>query len=84
MPIYNDLVFTEAIEQVEALIASNNADEITDRMQQIVKSRDLALGCLMLLVLRVKGVDTSGMTGVALAATQPSIRDLVLPPGVIL
>lgn len=82
MPFYNELIFTEAIEQVEALVASENVDEIGSRIEQIAGIPDLAQSCLMLLLMKAKGVDTTTKTGVELANAQPTVMDLILPPGV--
>lgn len=82
--VYHDLIFTEAIEQVEALVASSNATEIGERIDKIAASSDLSQACLMLLVVKAKGIDTSGKTGVELANLKPTIAELILPPGVTL
>lgn len=82
MGVYNDVVFTEAVEQVGALIDSDNSDEIATRIEEISKQKDLALVCLMPLVMKAKGIDIGDTTGVEMANTQPSIMDLILPPGV--
>jgi hypothetical protein len=79
---YNDLVFTEALEQVEAIMTTQSSDEIANRLENIVSYPDLAHVCLMLLIMRAKGVDTANMNGVELANTKPTIADLILPPGV--
>jgi hypothetical protein len=84
MGVRNDLIFTEAMEQVEALVASNSSDEIGTRIEQIVKSEDLAMVCLMLLTMKAKGVDTLTHTGVELANLKPTILDLILPAGVVI
>lgn len=80
--MYNELVFTEALEQVEAIMATHNADEIGDRIERLAQYPDLAMSAMMILVFKAKGVDTSHFNGVELANTQPNIRDLILPPGV--
>lgn len=84
MGIYNDLIFTEALEQVELILLSENTDEISDRLEKIAPHKDLAMACLMLLVIKAKGGDISGMNGVEIANLQPTIKDLILPPGVYL
>lgn len=82
MGLHNELVFTEAIEQVEALCASQNSDEIGTRIEQIAGIPDLAQACLMLLLFKVHGVDTKELNGISLANPKFGIADLVLPPGV--
>lgn len=84
MGVYNDVMFTEAIDQVEALIASTSADEIGERIEQIAHVEDLAQICLMLLIMKAKGIDTSGASGISLANPAYSVRDLILPPGLTL
>lgn len=82
MGLRNELIFTEAMDQVEAICSSTSADEIQTRMEQISTIPDLAQACLMLLFLKVKGADTSKMTGIELANPKLGVSDLVLPPGV--
>lgn len=82
MSIYNSLIFTEALEQVELILLTENTDEIADRLEKIAPNPDLAMSCLMLLVIKAKGGDISGMTGVEIANLQPTVKDLILPPGV--
>lgn len=82
MGVYNDVIFTEAVEQVEALITSNSSDEIGTRIEQIAKFEDLSMICLMLLTMKVKGVDTSTKTPLELANPVMTIHDLILPEGV--
>lgn len=84
MGIYNDLVFTEALEQVELILLTESTDEIADRLEYIAPRSDLAMACMMLLVIKAKGGDISGMNGVEIANLQPTIQDLILPPGVVL
>lgn len=79
--IYNELVFTEALAQVGALTSSTDADEISTRIEQIVCQEDLAMVCLMVLVMKARGVDTDSMNGIELANCQPTIMDLILPAG---
>jgi hypothetical protein len=81
MTLRDEVIFTEAVEQVEAIMASESSDEIATRLEQISKIEDLALACLMLLVLKAKGHEVNE-TGVELANTQPTFHDLILPPGV--
>lgn len=82
MGIYHDLVFTEAIEQIEALVASVDAEDISNRLEKIAVNQDLAHACLMLLTMKAKGINTSDKTGVELANPKLTVRDLILPPGV--
>lgn len=79
MGLYNDVMFTEALEQVEALVSSDNANEISTRIEKIVAIPDLSMICMMILTLKARGVDTSSMTGIELANVQPSFSDLVIP-----
>lgn len=79
---YNTLIFSEAIEQVEKMVASSDVEEVCDRLEEISKNRDLALATLMLLYMKLKNVDTTQFTGAELANSQPSFQDLILPPGV--
>lgn len=81
MGIYNDLIFTEALEQVELILLTDNTEEIATRLETIAPHEDLAMACLMLLVIKAKGGDISNMTGVEIANLQPTIKDLILPPG---
>lgn len=81
MGIYNDVMFTEAFEQVEALIASDNSDEIGTRIEQIAKQENLAMICLMLLTMKAKGVDTDSKTPLELSNPVMTIHDLILPEG---
>lgn len=83
MGIYNDLIFTEALEQTRAILAETDPDRLGDRLELIAASQDLTLGSLMLLWLHHKGVDLSELNGVTLANVQPSFRDLILPEGMI-
>lgn len=80
MGVYNELVFTEAIEQVEAILASSNSDEISTRIEQLASNRDLAMSAMLIFVFKIKKV-AEGVTGVELANTRPSVHDLILPPG---
>lgn len=80
--IYNALIFSEALDLVEKIVSSHDVDEVCDRFEKIVGNQDLSLACFMLLYMKLKNVDTSQFTGVELANTPPSIRDLILPPGV--
>lgn len=82
MGIYNDLIFTEALDQVIAICSTKSTDEIADRLEKIAASPDLALSVMGLLVMKLKGADLSGTTGVELANVMPTIADLILPPGV--
>jgi hypothetical protein len=82
MGVYNDWVFTEAIDQVESLVVANNPEEIASRLEAIAGNQDLSHACLMLLVMKAKGIDTSTKTGIELANAKPGILDLILPPGV--
>lgn len=84
MGVYNDVVFTDALEQVEALTTTDNADEITTRIEQIAAFPDLAIACLGLFVLKSRGADLTTMNGIEIANIQPSIADLIIPPGVTL
>lgn len=81
MGIYKELIFTEAVDQVGALLESTNADEISTRLEQIAGNENLAMGCLLLLTLKAKGVDISEINGIQLANTQPTFADLILPSG---
>ena len=80
MGLYNELVFTEAIEQVEAILASSNSDEISTRIEQLVSNPDLAMSAMMIFVFKIKKV-AEGVTGVELANARPTVNDLILPPG---
>lgn len=82
MSIYNSLVFSEAIDQVEAILKSQDSDDVANRLEHIANNEDLAISCLFLLVVKLKGGDISGMTGVEMANVKPTIADLILPPGV--
>lgn len=82
MGIYNELVFTEAVELVEKIMHSDNADEIGNLIERLSTSSDLAMASMMLFVMKAKGVDTTTKTGVELANAKPTIADLLLPPGV--
>lgn len=79
MSIYNSLVFSEAIDQVQAILESQDSDDVATRLEYIANNEDLAISCLMLLVIKLKGGDISGMTGVEIANIKPTIADLVLP-----
>lgn len=83
MGIYNDLIFTEALDQVKAILNETDQDRLADRLELIAVNQDLALGCLFLLILHIRGVDLSELNGVSLANVQPSFRDLILPEGFI-
>jgi hypothetical protein len=80
--IYNTLVFTDAIEHVEKILETPDIDEACDRIERISQTPDLAMACFMLFYMKSKGIDTSHLTGAELANTQPSIANLILPPGV--
>lgn len=84
MGVYNDVVFTDALEQVQALTTTDNADEIATRIEQIAALPDLAIACLGLLVLKSRGADIASMNGIEIANIQPTIADFILPPGVSL
>lgn len=81
MSIYNGLIFTEAVEQVNALLTTEDTDEISDRIEEISKNRDLSIASMMLLVLKARGVDIERLNGIELANTKPTAADLILPPG---
>jgi hypothetical protein len=74
----NELIFTEAVEQVQAILASQSSDEISDRLEAIVKIEDLALACFMLLAMKAKGIDISEANGIELANPIPTIADLII------
>lgn len=80
----NALIFQEALDQFGAITTSDNMDEICDRLEQICAHEELALAVMMLFVMKIKNVNTDDLTGVELANTQPTLRDLILPPGVTL
>lgn len=82
MGVYNDLVFTEAVDQAQALLASENTDEISDRLEKIANGNDRSMAVMMLLLFKARGRDISDMNGIELANAKPSFADLVLPPGV--
>lgn len=82
MGLRNELIFTEALDQVEALCSSQSADEIQTRLEQISVVPDLAQVCMMLLLLKTKGADTTQMNGIDLANPKLGVSDLLLPPGV--
>lgn len=81
MGLYNDLIFTEAVEQVCALLDTTNPDEVTHRIEELAKDHELSMVCMMLLYLKTKGVDISQINGIELANIQPTIADLIIPPG---
>lgn len=81
MGFYNELVFTEAISNVEAILATDNADEISSRIEHLAIQPDLAMSAMMIFVFKLKKV-AEGITGVELTNIRPSISDLILPPGV--
>jgi len=78
MGLLNELIFTEAVEQVQAILTSQSSDEISDRLEAIVKIEDLALACLMLLAMKAKGIDISDANGIEMANAQPTIADLII------
>lgn len=82
MSLFNDLVFTEALEYVEKILGCDNPDQIADMLELIAPNKNLSLACMMLLVLKVKGTDVSKLNGVELANTRPTFANLILPPGV--
>lgn len=83
MGIYNDLIFTEALDQVKAILAETDQDRLADRLELIAVNQDLSLSCLFLFVLHIRGVDLSELNGVTLANVQPTMRDFILPEGLI-
>lgn len=82
MGIYNDLIFTEALAQVDAILSTQSADEMSDRLEKIAPNQDLALAVMSLFIMKIKGADLSQMSGVELANSHPTFGDLILPPGV--
>lgn len=80
--VYNALMFTEAIEQLNKILEITDSDEVCDRIERLAQHPDLAMPSMMLLYFKVKGIDISTMNGVELANTRPTIADLILPPGV--
>lgn len=76
----NEIIFTEAKEAVEAILASRNAEEIGHRIEVLSMSPDHAQAAMMIFVFKVHGV-AEGVSGVELANTHPMPR-LYLPPGV--
>lgn len=80
--IYNTIIFSEALEQVEKILETPDIEEACDRIEKISATPDLAMACFMLFYMKAKNVDTSHLTGAELANTQPSIANLILPPGV--
>lgn len=79
--MYNELVFTEAVEQVERILETQSSDEIADRIERICPHPDLSMAVIMLLVFKAKGVAVDA-TGIELANSRPTFADLILPPGV--
>lgn len=82
MGIYNDMIMTEALEQVRAICSTQSSDEIATRLEQVAQGPDLALAVMSILVMKLKGADLDQVNGIELANIIPTIADLILPPGV--
>lgn len=80
MPLYSDLLFTEALDLIDRLITATDPDVIGQISEEVAKDKDLAHVVIALLVVKAKGADLSTKTGVELANTKPTFADLIIPP----
>lgn len=82
MGVYNDVIFTDAVDHVRRLLETENTDELADIIEMVAPIPDLVMACMLLLTLKARGTDISEITGIDLSHTKPTTQDLVLPPGV--
>ena len=80
--IYNTLVFSDALADVQRILDIEDIDEVCDHFEKISTNPDMCLATFMLLYMKIKNVDISDLTGAELANSQPSIQNLILPPGI--
>lgn len=81
MSFHNELVFTEAKEQVERILEASDPDEVATRIEQIASlGPDMCMSAMMIFYFKAKKL-AEGVSGVELANSNPPAR-LYLPPGV--